>query len=228
MLQQLESGEQKSSRLIFKLASANRRSRSSEVFQPHSVQPPPLHFQLDTMSGARSRWADQPDSKAIQREKDEKKRAKAEREQVREAERAARRLQKKAAEQETKINDRPSKRRRLSDENILESVETQQKEDGADDVVPLLHLPSSSWSPSRGVDNFEQLNSIEEGSYGYVSRARDISTGEIVALKKLKLGNEAVEGFPVTALREIQALRLARHRHVVNLKEVVVGKAGAE
>jgi hypothetical protein len=30
------------------------------------------------------------------------------------------------------------------------------------------------------VDNFERLNHIEEGSYGWVSRAKDISTGEIV------------------------------------------------
>lgn len=39
--------------------------------------------------------------------------------------------------------------------------------------------------------------------YGVVYRAMDIITGEIVALKKLKVGNES-EGFPITSLREIK------------------------
>ncbi|KAI8998353.1 kinase-like domain-containing protein [Gaertneriomyces semiglobifer] len=73
----------------------------------------------------------------------------------------------------------------------------------------------------RSVDNYEKLNRIEEGSYGVVYRARDRNTGEIVALKKLKLENEK-NGFPVTTLREIQTLLLARHPNIVNVKEIVV------
>ena len=38
----------------------------------------------------------------------------------------------------------------------------------------------------RHVDYYEKLNRIEEGSYGVVYRARNIETGEIVALKMLK------------------------------------------
>lgn len=70
--------------------------------------------------------------------------------------------------------------------------------------------------------NFERLNSIEEGSYGVVFRARDKQTGDIVALKKLKLDEEK-HGFPITALREINALMACQHENVVGIREVVVG-----
>ena len=70
---------------------------------------------------------------------------------------------------------------------------------------------------------YERLNQIEEGSYGVVFRARDTQTGDIVALKKLKLEEEK-HGFPITALREINALMTCRHEHVVNIREVVVGE----
>ena len=76
--------------------------------------------------------------------------------------------------------------------------------------------------PSRSVFSYEKLNQIEEGSYGVVFRARDKQTGDIVALKKLKLEEEK-NGFPITALREIYALMTCRHEHVVGIREVVVG-----
>lgn len=76
--------------------------------------------------------------------------------------------------------------------------------------------------PSRSVYSYERLNQIEEGSYGVVFRARDKQTGDIVALKKLKLDEEK-NGFPITALREIYALMSCRHENVVGVREVVVG-----
>ncbi|KAL4069538.1 Pkinase-domain-containing protein [Scleroderma citrinum] len=76
--------------------------------------------------------------------------------------------------------------------------------------------------PSRSVYCYERLNQIEEGSYGVVFRARDKGTGDIVALKKLKLEEEK-HGFPITALREINALMSCRHENVVRIREVVVG-----
>ena len=39
------------------------------------------------------------------------------------------------------------------------------------------------------MDNFERLESIGEGTYGVVYKARDRNTKEIVALKKIKLEN---------------------------------------
>lgn len=74
----------------------------------------------------------------------------------------------------------------------------------------------------RSIAAYERLNRIEEGSYGVVSRARDRNTGEVVALKQLKLDKER-NGFPITSLREIHTLMEARHPHIVELKELVVG-----
>ena len=83
-----------------------------------------------------------------------------------------------------------------------------------------LHPPIT---PSRSVYCYERLNSIEEGSYGVVFRAKDKQTGDIVALKKLKLDEEK-QGFPITALREINALMTCKHENVVGIREVVVGE----
>ncbi|ORZ18791.1 kinase-like domain-containing protein [Absidia repens] len=74
----------------------------------------------------------------------------------------------------------------------------------------------------RSVDVYERLNHIEEGSYGIVFRARDKATGDIVAVKKLKLDKEK-NGFPITSLREIHTLMLAKHPNIVNVREIVMG-----
>ncbi|KAI9445036.1 Pkinase-domain-containing protein [Lactarius indigo] len=93
--------------------------------------------------------------------------------------------------------------------------------------VPSIFAPPRTYHPpltsSRSVYSYERLNSIEEGSYGVVFRAREKQTGDIVALKKLKLDEEK-HGFPITALREINALMSCRHDNVVGIREVVVGE----
>ncbi|KAI5121325.1 hypothetical protein M0805_003792 [Coniferiporia weirii] len=88
-------------------------------------------------------------------------------------------------------------------------------------VPPRSHHPG--FLPSRSVYSYERLNQIEEGSYGVVFRARDRQSGDIVALKKLKLDDEKY-GFPITALREINALIACKHDNVVGIREVVVGE----
>lgn len=42
----------------------------------------------------------------------------------------------------------------------------------------------------RTVSDFEKLNRIGEGTYGIVYRARDLKSGEIVALKKIRMERE--------------------------------------
>nr|KYP51270.1 Cyclin-dependent kinase C-2 [Cajanus cajan] len=78
---------------------------------------------------------------------------------------------------------------------------------------------SPSWG-SRSVDCFEKLEQIGEGTYGQVYMAREIKTGEIVALKKIRMDNER-EGFPITAIREIKILKKLHHENVIKLKEIV-------
>jgi cyclin-dependent kinase 12/13 len=50
--------------------------------------------------------------------------------------------------------------------------------------------------------------------------AKEIKTGEIVALKKIRMDNER-EGFPITAIREIKILKKLHHENVIQLKEIV-------
>ena len=76
----------------------------------------------------------------------------------------------------------------------------------------------------RNVENYEWLNRIEEGTYGVVYRARDKYSGEVVALKKLKMEKEK-EGFPITSLREVNMLLKAKHPNIVHVREIVVGSS---
>ncbi|XP_070800479.1 cyclin-dependent kinase 13 isoform X2 [Pituophis catenifer annectens] len=76
------------------------------------------------------------------------------------------------------------------------------------------------------VDKFDTIGIIGEGTYGQVYKARDKDTGEMVALKKVRLDNEK-EGFPITAIREIKILRQLNHQSIINMKEIVTDKVDA-
>ncbi|XP_032090512.1 cyclin-dependent kinase 13 isoform X2 [Thamnophis elegans] len=78
----------------------------------------------------------------------------------------------------------------------------------------------------RCVDKFDIIGIIGEGTYGQVYKARDKDTGEMVALKKVRLDNEK-EGFPITAIREIKILRQLNHPSIINMKEIVTDKEDA-
>lgn len=178
----------------------------------------------------KSRWADDEDDKALlaqrKQEKEVKKRAKAEKQRKLETTATS---QSNASLSHASLNgvtsletgpneprEPPQKRRRLSPSPPPTDIPRK-----------LLRFPAPSWGPCRHVDNFEKLNHIEEGSYGWVSRARENATGEVVALKKLKM-EPANDGFPVTGLREVQTLMACRHDGVVALREVVMGDGMGE
>ena len=76
----------------------------------------------------------------------------------------------------------------------------------------------------RSISTFDRLNRIGEGTYGLVYRAIDRSNGRLVALKKIILHNESKDGFPLTTIREIAALKKLNHPNCVKLLEVAVGK----
>jgi hypothetical protein len=76
----------------------------------------------------------------------------------------------------------------------------------------------------RSVDEYKRLNFISQGTYGMVFRARCRTTGDIVALKQVKLGAEVRKGgFPVTALRETNILLALNHPNIMRVREMVVG-----
>jgi cell division cycle 2-like protein len=131
-------------------------------------------------------------------------------------------------EEELAVPVAPPPKRRTKQKSAPESVDgtppppqsVQRPSSHSRYVPPRTHHPPIL--PSRSVYCYERLNQIEEGSYGVVFRARDKQTGDIVALKKLKLDEEK-NGFPITALREVNALMSCRHENVVGIREVVVG-----
>lgn len=75
----------------------------------------------------------------------------------------------------------------------------------------------------RDVDAFEKKFQVGEGTYGSVFVARDRSSNEIVALKRINTEQEE-NGFPITALREVKLLKGLKHPNMVLLKEIVCSK----
>ena len=59
-----------------------------------------------------------------------------------------------------------------------------------------------------------------EGTYGIVHKAKDVDTGEIYALKGIRLESEE-EGIPSTAIREIALLKELQHPNIVRLVNVL-------
>ena len=68
---------------------------------------------------------------------------------------------------------------------------------------------------------YDCLNQVGEGTFGQVWKARNTSTGVVVALKKIRMEAER-DGFPVTAMREIKLLQSLRHENIVSLYEMMV------
>ncbi|KAI9833672.1 MAG: hypothetical protein M1826_006763 [Phylliscum demangeonii] len=164
----------------------------------------------------KSRWADDEADVAAdarrKQEKDEKRRARAEKQRAVHQSQADRADESRAEAKTDDDDDRRQIKKRKLSPRAQEEEPTEH----------MLRFAAPAWGPCRHVDHFEKLNDIEEGSYGWVSRAKEIATGEIVALKKLKMEN-ANDGFPVTGLREIQTLMQSHHQHIVGLREVVLG-----
>jgi cell division cycle 2-like protein len=87
---------------------------------------------------------------------------------------------------------------------------------------PLLHGCRSVY------DTYDRIARLSEGTYGIVWKAKDLATNEIVALKQIKFEDQQqqlkIQGFPVTALREINVLMaLSSHENIVSVREMVVG-----
>eukprot|EP00756_Hemistasia_phaeocysticola_P019636 Hpha_TRINITY_DN15675_c0_g2::TRINITY_DN15675_c0_g2_i1::g.98772::m.98772 len=69
-------------------------------------------------------------------------------------------------------------------------------------------------------ERYTKLDKIGEGSYGVVYKAKDKTSGDLVALKRIRLDSED-EGLPCTAIREISLLKELKHRNIVRLLDVV-------
>mmetsp|Transcript_13677 Transcript_13677/g.20487 ORF Transcript_13677/g.20487 Transcript_13677/m.20487 type:complete len:302 (-) Transcript_13677:206-1111(-) len=70
------------------------------------------------------------------------------------------------------------------------------------------------------MERYQKLEKIGEGTYGIVYKAKDRVSGQIIALKRIRLEAED-EGIPSTAIREISLLKELRHPNIVRLFDVV-------
>jgi cyclin-dependent kinase 12/13 len=78
------------------------------------------------------------------------------------------------------------------------------------------------WIP-RHAASFEKLDKIGQGTYSNVYKARDLETGKIVALKKVRFDTLEAESVRFMA-REIQVLRRLDHPNVVKLEGLVTSR----
>ena len=68
-------------------------------------------------------------------------------------------------------------------------------------------LLGPSLKSAGNMQKYEKLEKIGEGTYGTVFKAKNRESGEIVALKRVRLDDDD-EGVPSSALREICLLKV--------------------
>ncbi|KAM3306008.1 putative serine/threonine-protein kinase isoform X1 [Capsicum chacoense] len=78
------------------------------------------------------------------------------------------------------------------------------------------------WMPLKS-DAFQRLEKIGQGTYSSVYRARDVETGNMVALKKVKFDNFQPDSVRFMA-REITILRKLDHQNIMKLLGIVTSR----
>ena len=86
-------------------------------------------------------------------------------------------------------------------------------------VVPRVPALGSRRGARAGMDQYQKIEKVGEGTYGIVYKAQD-SAGEVFALKTIRLEAED-EGIPSTAIREISLLKELQHPNIVKLCDVI-------
>ncbi|KAJ0578484.1 putative protein-serine/threonine kinase CMGC-CDK-CRK7-CDK9 family [Helianthus annuus] len=78
------------------------------------------------------------------------------------------------------------------------------------------------WTPRRA-NTFEKIDKIGQGTYSNVYKARDLITGKIVALKKVRFDNLEPESVKFMA-REILILKKLNHPNIIKLQGLVTSR----
>ncbi|KAL1541782.1 [pyruvate dehydrogenase (acetyl-transferring)] kinase [Salvia divinorum] len=98
--------------------------------------------------------------------------------------------------------------------------------DGAETWPPWLVAVAGDeikgWKPRRA-NTFEKIAKIGQGAYSNVYKARDLMTGKVVALKKVRFDNFEPEALRFMA-REILVLRRLNHPNVIKLEGLVISR----
>ncbi|KAJ3681324.1 hypothetical protein LUZ60_015813 [Juncus effusus] len=87
-----------------------------------------------------------------------------------------------------------------------------------------LHLEELPFCRPRSIDCFEKLERIGDGRYGQVYMAKETRTGEIVAIKKIRMRSERVPKAIVLEIKLFQ--KELKHPNVIQLKEIATSSRG--
>ncbi|KAK3140073.1 hypothetical protein QOZ80_5AG0395240 [Eleusine coracana subsp. coracana] len=80
------------------------------------------------------------------------------------------------------------------------------------------------WVPLRA-EGFEKLEKVGQGTYSSVFRARELRTGRVVALKKVRFDSVEPESVRFMAREVVLLRRLQRHPNVVGLLGIVTSRS---
>ena len=78
-------------------------------------------------------------------------------------------------------------------------------------------------SPDAIDEQYTKLEKLGEGTYGVVHKCLEKQTGNVVAIKKIRL-EHADEGIPSTAIREISLLQELEHPNIIKLMDITHGE----
>ncbi|BBN68491.1 CDC2C, partial [Prunus dulcis] len=81
------------------------------------------------------------------------------------------------------------------------------------------------WVPLKA-DSYEKLEKIGQGTYSSVFRAREVETGRILALKKVRFDNYQPESIRFMA-REIMILRRLDHPNIMKLEGIITSQSSS-
>jgi cell division cycle 2-like protein len=97
----------------------------------------------------------------------------------------------------TEINlEEPPKISKLEQVEPIESKQEsdEESEEGSSEIwIEQFQIETYKYPRIKGcrtVDSFQKLNRVEEGTYGVVYRAKDKDSGDIVALKRVKVNRQ--------------------------------------
>nr|XP_042701718.1 cyclin-dependent kinase 20 isoform X5 [Chrysemys picta bellii] len=95
---------------------------------------------------------------------------------------------------------------------------------GCQGACPACQVPVQTSQPS--MDQYSILGRIGEGAHGIVFKAKNVETGETVALKKVAL-RRLEDGIPNQALREIKALQeIEENQHDLKPANLLISSTG--
>ncbi|KAJ2080458.1 kinase subunit of RNA polymerase II carboxy-terminal domain kinase I [Coemansia sp. RSA 988] len=108
----------------------------------------------------------------------------------------------------------------VADIQGAKSVSSKHMRSTLDTGSPLTPTTPKQSSPAEGIQLYTQISMVGKGTYGKVYKARNKETGQVVALKRMRIYTER-DGFPITAMREIRLLKQLQHPNITQVLDVV-------